>query len=148
MDTKLREQADDLLRRSLEETGAPDPRDAFRPLLRELKDRDKEAYLEAVAKFQETVVPAIAEGSVDPLTAWLQYGIELAQRLDPGREVVIDATGRATPLAPPPSWRDLILHVPEASRARTLLIGYPAEPTSAQRATVDLLVRGKVRLDA
>ena len=61
----------------------------------------------------------------------------------PGRDVVIDGTGRASPLEPPPSWRDLILHLPRNSRSPCLVVGRPPELTRAQRATVAVLVTRK-----
>jgi hypothetical protein len=143
----VREEADERLNRALAETGARDPREPYRALLRELKGRSQERYERAVERFQDSVLPSIARERADPLLAWLEYGCDLAERLDPGRDVVVDASGRAAPLVPPPSWRDLILHVPDEDRARAIPICLPPELTAAQRATLDLLVHGKVRVD-
>jgi hypothetical protein len=130
----------------LEETGARDPREYYRGLLKELKGRDADAYQGAVARYEEAVVSAIAAGA-DPLAAWLAFGVELARIVGgPGRTVVVDETGRAAELDGPPTWQAMVLHLPEARGARGLPVGLPPELSSAQRATVDLLVHGKVRL--
>jgi hypothetical protein len=142
----MHEQADALLNEALAETGAADPRPRYRLLLSELKRQDPSVYEEAVARFRDTVVPSIARREIDPLTAWLDYGLHLAEKLAPGRAVSLDEHGRGSPLAGPASWRDLILHVPADTRARAILVGEPPGPTRAQQAAVDLLVHGKVML--
>ncbi len=143
----MQEQADALLTQSLAETGAVDPRPHYRALLRELKQKSPTQYDGAVARFRDSVLPSIVRGESEPLTAWLDYGKELAEGLAPGRPVVIDATGRSSPLAAPPSWKDLILHVPDEPRARAILVGSPPQPTRAQQAAVELLVNGRVSLE-
>jgi hypothetical protein len=115
-------------------------------LLSELKRQDPSAYDEAVSRFRDSVLPSIARRETDPLTAWLDYGRHLAEKLAPGRTLSLDAHGRSSPLAGPASWRDLILHVPADARTRAILIGEPPKPTRAQRATVELLVNGRVML--
>lgn len=145
MDPDIRQEADELLSRALTETGATDPRGPYRALLRELKSLSEDRYAEAVERFQDSVLPSIARQEAEPLQAWLDYGRHLAESLGPGRDVVIDGTGRAHPLGPSPSWRDLILHLPDDGRARAIPVSVPAELSAAQRATVDLLVHAKVR---
>jgi hypothetical protein len=142
----MQEQADTLLNEALAETGAPDPRPRYRQLLSELKRQDPAAYDQAVARFRDVVLPAIARRETDPLSAWLDYGRYLAERLASGRTLTVDEHGRSSPLAGPSSWKDLILHVPADARVRAILIGEPPRPSSAQRATIDLLVHGKVML--
>lgn len=146
METGHRKEAEERLNQALLETGARDPRESYRDMLRELKLRSEPDYRQAVAGFQESVLAAIGDRGADPLSSWLQFGRELAERLYPGRDVVIDETGRARALAPPPSWRDLILHLPDDQRAKGVVVGLPPELTRAQRASVDLLARGSVRL--
>ncbi len=140
--------ADDRFALRLEETGARDPREYYRGLLRDLKARDAEAYQGAVARYDEAVVGAIGSGA-DPLEAWLSFGVELARIVGgPGRTVVVDETGRAAELDGTPTWEAMVLHLPEARGTRALPVGLPPQPSPAQRATVDLLVHGKVRLPA
>lgn len=148
MDPDQRQEADELLDRALADTGAHDPREPYRALLRELKKRDQERYSRAVDRFQGSVLPSIVQGDTNPLQAWLEYGRHLANQLDPGRDVVIDHSGKASTLTLPPSWRDLIIHLPDDGRARAVLVSLPPDPTPAQRATVDLLVHARVMLDA
>jgi hypothetical protein len=144
----MQERADELLNEALAETGAPDPRPRLRLLLSELKRQDPSAYDEAVTRFRDLVLPSIAGGEAEPLTAWLDYGRHLAETLAPGRTLSLDEHGRGSPLVGPASWKDLILHVPTDSRARAILIGEPPRPTRAQQATIELLVHGRVMLGA
>ena len=146
MDETRRKEAEDRLIEALGKTGARDPRERYRKLLRELKLKSEAEYEQVVSAFQESVVERIVDGDADPLTAWLQFGTELAERLHPGRDVVIDETGRAETLTAPPSWGDLILHLPDDRRARGVVIELPPEPSLAQKASVDLLAQGSVRL--
>ena len=132
------------LSEALRDTGAVDPRPVCRELLRELKQRGQETYDDAISEYQNSVVARIGGEKADPLEIWLLYACELAERIRPGRDVVIDGTGRATPLEPPPSWQDLILHLPGDSRSPCLVVGQPPELTRAQRATVAVLVNRKV----
>ena len=113
MEARHSEEAEHRLNQALRETGARDPRKSYREMLRELKLKSEADYQHAVAGFQESVLTAIIDRGAEPLSSWLQFGRELAERLYPGRDVVIDETGRARALAPPPSWRDLILHLPD-----------------------------------
>ena len=132
--------------RRLEETGARDPREFYRQLLRDLKEADAAGYEEMVARYRDRVVAPIEAGEGDPLTHWLEFGLEVAGRLHPGRTVVIGEDGRATPLAPPPDPLDLILHLPDDVKSRAIPVGIPPEPTPAQSATLDVLVKGRTRL--
>ena len=146
LEAKHSKEAEQRLNQALLETGARDPRESYRKMLRELKIKSEADYQHAVAGFQESVLTAIIDRDADPLSSWLQFGGELAERLYPGRDVVIDRTGRARALAPPPSWRDLILHLPDEQRAKGIIVGLPPELTRAQRASVELLARGSVML--
>ena len=135
--------ADLRLAEALAERGARDPRDFYRERLRELKRVDTDAYEQAVAYYRDTLLPEVASG-FDPLAAWMEYGRRLAASLAPGRTVTIDATGRSAPYEGP-SPDALVLHLPDAKGTRALLVGLPAEPSPAQRATYDVLVAGKQR---
>lgn len=131
---------------ALERTGARDPRGRYRDLLRELRTRSQERYEELVARWQSEVIGPLARDEGDPLERWLAFGAELARTLEPGRTVVVDRTGRAEALEGAPSWRDLVLHLPEAKRVRAIPVALPPELSPAQQATVDLLVEGRVKI--
>jgi hypothetical protein len=137
-------QAERLLEQALASTGARDPREFYRERLKELKQADPGAYGEAVAYYRDTLIPTIAGGEADPLDAWTEYGRRLAVALVPGSTVSVDATGRARPFERRDPG-DLILQIPDGKGGRALLIGLPAEPSSAQKATYDVLVEGRQR---
>src|SRR6187549_3632390 len=118
-----REVADSLLEQALRDSGARDPREFYRERLRELKERNPEAYREAVSYFETTLVATVAAGEAEPLQAWTEYGRRIAELTAPGRTVAIDSTGRSRPSYPPYSTDDLILHLPHAGGARALLVG-------------------------
>lgn len=146
MNEETQAEADRRLEARLEETGARDPREVYRGLLRDLRGQNEPAYRELVAAWESDVLAPTAAGSVDPLEAWLEFGLALAQRLAAGRTVEIDETGRARAPKGPPGWDRLLLHLPEGGKGRALPVVIPPEPTPAQRAAVDLLVRGRVKL--
>jgi hypothetical protein len=55
----------------------------------------------------------------------------------------LDGSGKAH-LYEAPAPRDrLVLHFPDGKSTRAILVGLPAELTSAQRASYDVLVGGK-----
>jgi hypothetical protein len=139
--------AEKALKEALKTTGVSDPRDAQRQNLRALRQVNPGGYDEAVAYYQDTLVPAIASGRADPLRAWRDYGRKLAELTVEGRTVEIDGTGRAKPCSADPPLESLILHVPEGKKGtRALLVSRPIHPTPAQEATYHLLVLGKQRL--
>ena len=143
MDEGIRKEADRRFEGALEATGARDPRDFYRKALRELKERNPEGYDQAVGHFQNSLVPSIAAGEVEPLGAWREYGRLIAEFFEEGQTVAIDETGRSLPYDPetPMGW--LVLHVPKTKGSRAILVALPPEPSPAQRATYDLLVRGR-----
>lgn len=143
MTDDVTKEADRRLEEALEARGARDPREFYRERLRALKERSSEGYQEAVAYYRDTLLPAVVGGSVDPLEAWTRYGRRLAEASAPGRTVAVDATGRAEPWSDPPPLDHLILHLPEDTGQRALLVGLPAELSPAQRATYDVLVAGR-----
>jgi hypothetical protein len=147
MSDSLTAAADQRLEAALAASGARDPREFYRERLRELKRARPDEYERAVAYYAETLIPEVAGGKRDPLEAWTEYGRRLAVALAPGRTVGIDETGRALP------WKGreldrLVLHLPDESGARAVLVGLPAVLSDAQRATYDVLVAGKQRFGA
>ena len=128
---------------ALAATGARDPRDYYREKLRELKHNSPEGYAEGVAYYQQTLIPSIADGEVDPLEAWRDYGLLIARLTARGRPVAVDPAGRSSPFQPPGDPGDMVLHMPDANRERPILVTLPAEPSEAQRATFDWLVAGR-----
>lgn len=144
MSDDLTEKADRALDAALEAAGARDPREFYRERLRELKRAKPEAYETAVAYYRDTLIPEVADGTVDPIEAWTEYGRRLATALAPGRTVSIDETGLAHEYRGASPDR-LVLHLPEEKGARALLVGLPPTLTDAQRATYRVLVDGKQR---
>lgn len=146
MDEAMKETADRRFRTALEESGARDPRDYYRERLRELKAEDPDGYERAVARYEEELIPSIAEGGADPMEAWRAYGRLIAELTARGRTVEVDPSGRSHAYDPPVAPDRLVLHLPDEKKRRALLVSLPAEPSDAQRATYDLLVRGKQKL--
>ncbi len=146
MDEAVKEKADQRFREALEATGARDPRDFYRKALRELKDSNPAGYDRAVNHFHKLLVPAIASGEAEPLGAWREYGRLLAEEAGGGRTVEIDASGRAQPYSPDSPLDRLVLHLPDQRNMRAILVSLPPHPSPAQRASFELLVRGKQRV--
>ncbi len=134
-----------MLEKAIADSGARDPRPFYRDRLRDLKKVNSEGYEAAVRYYLETLIPTVASGESDALEAWTEYGRRLADTLAPGRTVAIDETGRARPFKESqPSH--LLLHLPDEKGSRALLVGLPPELTIPQRATYDVLISGKQRL--
>ncbi len=146
MSDDLNARADARLEEALAAEGARDPREFYRERLRELKQADPEGYAAAVAYYRDTLIPEVASGAAEPLSAWTEYGRRLAEAVSPGRTVAVDGTGRAHPYEPPAPRDHLVLHFPGGKGGRALLVGLPASLSPAQRATYDVLVGGKQKL--
>ncbi len=146
MDQEVQERADRLFEEALERTGAKDPREFYRERLRQMRADEPDAYREAVDYYQNLLIPSIVDSGADPMTAWQKYGCHMAELTTPGNPVEIDLTGRMYPYDPPASEGRMVLHIPEGSKGRALVVGLPTELSSAQLATYDLLVSGKQRL--
>jgi hypothetical protein len=142
----LTAEADRRLEEALAREGARDPREFYRERLRDLKQASPDGYAKAVAYYRDTLIPGVASGDVEPLQAWTEYGRRLAESLAPGRTVAVDRSGRAHPYEAPAPRDQLVLHLPGGKGGRALLVGLPAQLTSAQRATYDVLVGGKLKL--
>lgn len=145
MDPETQKAADANFEAALKKAGGRDPREFYRERLRELKESNPAAYQDAVAYYTGQLVPAVAEGSVDPLGAWLEYGVRLCEWCAPGNPVEVDPTGLRHPLSDSTPPDRLVLHIPNEKRTRALLVGLPATLSPAQRATFDLLVQGRLR---
>lgn len=146
MDEDLKQKADARFEEALEDSGARDPRDYYRDMLRELKERDADAYEGAVEHFRDVLIPGIASGELEPLAAWREYGCRLADWIAEGRTVEIDESGLSRPHDPSDYDDRLVLHLPDDTGEKALLVSLPSDVTSAQRATYDLLVAGKQTL--
>ena len=146
MNQKIQERADQIFEDALGKTGAKDPREFYRKRLREMKMDNPDAYQEAVAYYENQLVPSIAEARDDPLTAWQQFGCHMAELTVTGTPVEIDATGRRLPYVPPTPADRMVLHVPQGSKGRALVVGLPPELSAAQLATYDLLVGGRQKM--
>ena len=146
MDRAAREEADRRFAEAMEATGARDPRDFYRQALKDLKESNPAGYDRAVGHFQNVLVPAIASGETEPLGAWREYGRLIAEVTAPGKTVEIDETGKSRPYVPESPLERLVLHIPEERGRRAILVSLPPKPSLAQRATFELLVRGKQRV--
>jgi hypothetical protein len=140
----VRARADRRFVEALERASAPDPRERYREWLKELRARDEGAFRKALEYFEQELVPTVAREDSDPVAAWTEYGLRLAQRLLPGNAVRIDATGRSRPYDATASIEDLVLHLPRGARDAALPVRLPPRLSSAQQATYDLLVRQEV----
>lgn len=139
-----RERADRHLADALERTGLPDPRERYRAWLRELRSRDERAFRLALEYYEEQLVPAVGDARVDPIEAWTEYGLRLAQRLRPGSPVAIDPTGFSRPCDATAGLDQLVLQLPTSARETALPVRLPAQLTPAQAATHTLLVEQDV----
>ena len=146
MNQELHDRADQIFEDALGKTGAKDPREFYRKRLREMKAENPDAYGEAVAYYQNELVPSIAEAGDDPLMAWQRFGCRMAELTVTGTPIEIDTTGRRRPYAPPTPADRMVLHIPQGSKGRALIIGLPPELSAAQLATYDLLVAGRQKI--
>lgn len=146
MEQELHDRAERIFEEALRRTGTKDPRKFFRKRLREMKADNPYAYREAVAYYENELIPSIAEAGDDPLTAWQQFGCRMAELTVHGTPVEIDPTGRRCPYAPPTPADRMVLYIPQGSKGRALLVGLPPELSAAQMATYDLLVDGRQKM--
>ena len=142
----MQDRAEQIFEEALVQTGAKDPREFYRKRLREMKADNPEAYGEAVAYYENDIVPSIAEAGDDPLTAWQRFGCRVAELTIAGTSIEVDATGCRLPYAPPTPADRMVLHIPQGTRGRALVVGLPPELSAAQLATYDLLVGGRQKL--
>jgi len=140
-----RARADARLEEALAGAGVEDPRIACRDRLKILRTEQPAAFAQALAYFESSLVPAIADGGEPPLDAWIGYGRFIAERGGPGRTLAVDGAGRAAGYEPPAAGR-LVIFVPEDGRRGVTPLLVPAAPSPAQKATFDLLVRRRREL--
>lgn len=147
MGTDLDDQLNMRFEAALRDRQLSDPRDGYRMRLRALRETRPELFERAARHYQEEVLPGLAAGA-DTIEAWVDYGRFLAELIAPGRVVTIDGTGSARPYASPLPPHALVLHLPSDRDAATMPLAEPVDPSAAQRAAYDLLVRGRFALDA
>lgn len=121
--------------------GFADMRPDYRAILRKLRDFDAAAFAEATRRFEEELVPAVADGGADPIAAWVAYGAWLALKLEPGRLLRLDESGLATPADPDPVPGHVLLYLPDEARQPAVPIVLPADPSPSQQAALELLAR-------
>lgn len=141
-----RERADARLAAALRESELEDPRDFYRERLKLLRERSPAAFQDALRYYEDELLPSVAAEDSDPVREWFAYGRRLAELTAPGRLVEIDASGRAHAHAPPLDRTRLVLHLPDDEREPAMILGLPRAASAAQRATCDLLVRGRTEL--
>jgi hypothetical protein len=144
-DDTTRQRADARLEEALARDQLADPRPHFRDRLRLLRERNPAAFEQAIGYFENTLIPHVAEGG-EAAAAWLEYGRRLGELAGGGEIVAVDETGRARPLRGEAEAAALLLHVPEDPATPVLALRSPAQPSAAQRATLDLLVNRKLML--
>jgi hypothetical protein len=144
--SSLRDAATRRLEQALRETGAADPRERFREMLRVLREKDAEAFRSATRHFEDSVIPAVAAEGGDPLGEWLEFGRLLAGLTAEGETVLIDSTGRSRPYTRPFTREEMVLHLPKSPRTPAIAVGLPPHLSDAQKAAYALLVQESVRL--
>jgi hypothetical protein len=129
-------------------SGWQDPRAEYRALLRRLKEQAPAAFDSAVHEYEARVASRLGDESVEPVGAWLDYGVRLAELLGGGRTVAVDADGRSAPVDGSPAEPTLLLHLPADDTAAALVVAGPREPSAAQHATIALLAERRQALPA
>jgi hypothetical protein len=148
MSEELRERAEQRLAAAIAAAGVADPRPALRERLRALRERAPAAFDRARSFYEEQVLPALADaaGHTAALITWVEYADFVAGLEGEARLYVVDANGRADAFAGSLDAGMLVLHVPDDAAVPALAVIAPLEPSPAQRATLDLLVAGRVTL--
>ncbi len=75
----MRQRAESRLEAALATAGLEDSRPVLRARLKRLKAEDEVAFREAVRRYEEDVVPALADGPT-PLDVWLGFARTLGER--------------------------------------------------------------------
>jgi hypothetical protein len=140
MSSDVRNRADARLEEALGRAQLADPRPALRERLRQLKERDETAFEEARRYFEESVLARVGGGEDDPILAWIDYGVMLAELTAGGRVLAVSPDGRASDWSPPYRAGELILYMPHETRTAVTVLASPLVLSAPQQATVDLLV--------
>lgn len=138
MDDTAKRRAEEQTAQALAESPFVDFRDAYRDRLRWLKDSQPHAFTKALSHYNDILVPNVSTG-VDPVGEWIRYGVLLGELSGKGKVLRIDETGRAHDFDG--SAAGLILHLPDDTNVPALALAVPKQLSSAQRATLDLLVK-------
>ncbi|CAN5891524.1 hypothetical protein BH23GEM9_BH23GEM9_01940 [soil metagenome] len=142
MSSDLRTLAEIRLTEAAAALGLDDPRDPLRHRLKLLRETQPDVFASAVDHYEKNVLPTLA--SDDALTVWLEYAKFIGRLTSGGSLVAIDATGRAAPFRPPPRPGDLVLFMPDETGGEIFVAAAPLAPTSAQQASIDLLVNRRL----
>lgn len=118
-----------------------DVRPACRYLLRQLKAVTPDAYEAGVRRYEDELIPSIADGSVNPLDAWIDYGAWLCDQLYDGHLVSVDASGRSSPFSGPLPDGAMALYLGAKDDQPTILLASPESLSAHQTAARDLLCR-------
>ena len=137
MEDTAKQKADDLTERAITAGMYEDFREEYRARLRWLKDNRPQYFAQALAHYNDVLVPNVANGN-DAVAEWVEYGRTLGQLSGEGKIVAIDETGRAHPYQ---GLTGLILHLPDDTAVPALALAVPKTLSAAQKATMDLLVR-------
>lgn len=133
--------ASDRTEAALKSGGYADIRPVYRAILKRLKQKDAVLFDEATARYEETLVPALADGDTEPVAAWVEYGTWLARKLATGRLVRLDESGLATNSEASPKPGQVLLYLPDEKGESAIPLLRPAAPSAAQKAALGLLVR-------
>lgn len=125
----------------LGERAVSDVRPACRYLLRQLKATAPDAYEAGVRRYEDDLIPSIADGSLNPLDGWISYGGWLCDQLYEGHVVSVDASGLSIPLSGPLPDGAMALYLAAKDDQPTILLATPESLSRHQTAARDLLCR-------
>lgn len=143
MDAELRTRAENRLADAARALGLADPRPPYRERLRLLRQSHPEAFTGAIEHYEQRVLPDLA--AQEPVPVWIEYGRYLGSLTGEGSVTRIDEEGRATTWTTT-SPAGLVLFVPDDTASQVLTLCEPLAPSTAQAATIALLVDRKLSL--
>jgi hypothetical protein len=144
MDAETRTQAEQRLADAAATLRLMDPRPPLRATLKQLRERQMDAFTRAVAHYEEQVLPRLA--AEEPMAVWLEYVRFVGQLTANGRLTAIGDDGAATSFKPPLAPGTLVLFLPEDTTVPAFIAAQPQQPSAAQHASMQLLVEGKLSL--
>jgi hypothetical protein len=142
MDAETRAQAEQRLTEAAAGLRLMDPRPPLRARLKQLRERQPDAFTHAVAHYEQHVLPRLAEE--DPVPVWLEYARYTGQLSANGRLITIGDDGAATTFKSPIAPGALVLFLPEDTTVSAFIAAQPIDPTPAQKASVELLIEGRL----